>query len=258
MTISAPVDADFLLRLARAGARFASTREVTAHKFAAGHRYLSYLDPSSSEQFDMLAAIRAGIVDRKRCSDYVERAKSAGTFMVAGYPDFAALQPGELYRQNRSNKGIDRPVTIPLTEEVYVPQSMEPRALDWYPPEHSPGAAPFRWSGPSLHPKLLVSFTGDVDARITLHLSGFDPGSLIDEIRLRFNGAEVAHRVHRDRPAGVYLELTGQLLSTRPSVLTLILPRAFCPAKLSSGASDLRQLGVIVTGFTIAPVVSHR
>lgn len=59
MHIPAPVDADFLLRAARAGMGFASTGLISVHKFAAGHRYLSYLDQESDEQRDMLASLRS-------------------------------------------------------------------------------------------------------------------------------------------------------------------------------------------------------
>src|SRR4051812_22908152 len=58
--ICAPVDCDFLLRSANAGARFVSTGRVTAQKFSADARYLSYLGQSSAEQREMLAAIRCG------------------------------------------------------------------------------------------------------------------------------------------------------------------------------------------------------
>src|SRR5262249_50389527 len=124
-TIRAPVDCDFLLRLVNAGARFASTGRVTAHKFAAGHRYLSYLDQSSSEQCEVLTAIRCGAINSAVCGDYVKRAKVAGTFMRAFHPDLSSLQPGELYRQNRSNKGLDRATSSPLIEEVHVLPSSE-------------------------------------------------------------------------------------------------------------------------------------
>jgi hypothetical protein len=176
--IPAPVDADFLLRAVDAGARFVSTGQVTAQKFAAGHRYLSYLEPSSTEQRDMLAAIRSGAVDRGTCAGYVDRAKAAGTFMVIKHVDYAAQAPGDLFRLNRSNKGIDRATPVRLIEELHVPQSAEPRALDWYPLESASGNAPsFRWSGPSLRPKLLIPMTGDRDARITLHMLDRAPAS---------------------------------------------------------------------------------
>jgi hypothetical protein len=253
LAITAPVDGDFLFRLAAAGARFVSTGEITAHKFAAGHRYLSYLNPSSDEQREMLAAIRSGAVDRDACKGYVEQAKAAGTFMIMGYPDFTGLRPGDLYRQNRSNKGIDRAAAVPLTEETFVAQSTEPRALDWYAAEtDADGTGVFRWSGPSLRPKLLVPFTGDIPARIELHLSDLDPTAVIREIQLDFNGVPVEHQTRRDHVGRVDLVFTANLLSTKPSVVTFVIPRAFCPAA-SGGSPDRRQLGIKATGFTIAP-----
>lgn len=251
-TIPAPIDADFLLRAAEAGSRFVTTGQVSALKFAAGHRYLSRLNPSSIEQCEMLAAIRKGTIDRKVCSDYIEQAKAAGTFMTLVNPDFSRFLPGEIFRQNRSNKGLDRIVPVPLKEEVYCAQTMEPPALDWYPPEQAENSAAFRWSGPSLRPKLLIPFTGDVTARITLHISPHDPANIIDEIRLRLNDKDGAHQTRRDVKKQIDLELTGQLLHDNPSVLELILPRAFCPAEAGI-SSDRRRLGFILTGFTIAP-----
>ena len=228
--LSAPVDADFLLRAVDAGARFASTGRVTAHKFAAGHRYLSYLEPSSAEQSATLAAIRSGTMDRQACAKLVERAKAAGTFMPIVYPDFSAYEPGHFYRHIRSTRGTDRPVTVALTDEVHVPQSMEPRGLDWYAPEKGDTALPnFRWSGPSVRPKLLIPFSGNVDARITLHIFDHDPAGVIDEIRLTLNNRPIVHQLRRG-PHQVDLEVTGRLQREKPSVIQLMLP-----AELLSG-----------------------
>jgi glycosyltransferase involved in cell wall biosynthesis len=258
LAIPAPVDSDFLLRAVDAGARFCSTGRVTAHKFAAGHRYLGYLDPSSAEQRETLSGIRSGVIDRQVCADYVERAKGAGTFMTMAYSDFSTQKPGELFRMNRSNKGLDRTAPVPLTKEVFVAQSYEPRALDWYAAEQtSQGGHRFRYSGPSLRPKLLIPFTGDLDVRITLHIWDYiwdlDPGRIIDGMRLRFNGEPVVHRMSRGQSGRVDLAFTGRLLHERPSILELVLARAFCPAEVN-GSADRRKLGVMLTGFTIAPM----
>jgi glycosyltransferase involved in cell wall biosynthesis len=280
-TTRAPVDCDFLLRSVDAGARFVSTGRVTVHKFAAGHRYLSYLNQSSSEQSEMLAAIRCGTIDRGVCQNYVKRAKAANTFMRSFHPELDRVQPGDLYRENRSNKGIDRAASVPLTEEVQVLPSNDARALDWYWLEQRAGSRPFRWSGPSLRPKLLIPFTGDISARITVHLLDNDPEGIIDDIRLTLNGIAIEHRRRRDHPSRVDLEITGRLRPEEPSVLELILPRAFCPTEagwellglllgdsrivwrrrwarlwsmVSGQHADWRRLGVAFTGFTIAPL----
>jgi hypothetical protein len=256
LTISAPVDADFLLRAVDANARFISTGCVTAHKFAAGHRYLSYLDPSSAEQSGMLAAIRSGTMHCQACTSLVERAQSAGTFMRPIHVDYSRFPPGQFYHDIRSTRGTERAATVTLTEEVFCPQTMEPRGLDWYEPEPGDADTPdFRWSGPSLRPKLLIPFSGDIDARITLHLSQYDPVGLIDDVRLTLNDRPIVHHVQHEQNQ-INLTLTGRLRREGPSVLQFILSRSFCPAEVNGG-QDTRRLGVILTGFTIAPVDQH-
>src|SRR5262249_18565062 len=94
-TVAAPVDADFLLRAARAGLRFRSTGQITVHKFAAGHRYLSYLRPSSDEQWAMLRAFDHP--NEERILRLIAAAKQCGGFMSAGYPDFAQYAAGQLF-----------------------------------------------------------------------------------------------------------------------------------------------------------------
>jgi glycosyltransferase involved in cell wall biosynthesis len=270
-TIHAPVDSDFLLRSVGAGARFVSTGRVTAHKFTAGHRYLSYLDQSSAEQREVLAAIRCGAIDRRICADYVKRAKAAGTFMQMMYPNFDAFAPGDLYRASRSSRGLERVASVPLTGEVHVLPSNESRGWDWYGVEQPAGSPPFRFSGPSLRPKLLIPFTGDIPARITLHLlaritfplADYDPEGMIDGIRLTLNGSAIEHQIRRDDPNRIDIDIIGRLRPEQPSVLEVLLPRAFCPAdarwrriwSLVSGRTlDRRRLGVALTGFTLAPV----
>jgi len=247
---TAPVDWDFLLRASAAGARYRSTGEVTAQKFAAGHRYLSYLDPSSDEQREMLAAIRRGAIDRDTCQRYVDHAKVAGTFMPHRDPDFTIYAPGQLYRVNRSNKGIERPEPVPLTEEISIVPTGEPRALDWYPLTHSPDGSPVRRSGPSIRPKLLIPFTGNLMARITLHLGDEGPANVLGAIRLSLNGVAVEHRTHRPAESRIDLELTGMLRADKPSALQLCLPLATRTADVPGQPPP----GVILYGFTIAPV----
>jgi hypothetical protein len=221
----------------------------------------------------MLAAIRCGAIDREICADYVKGAKAAGTFMQTTYPDFEAFGPGDVYRSSRSSRGLDRVASVPLTNEVHVLPSNEPRALDWYGIESSAGLSPFRFSGPSLRPKLLIPFTGDVGARITLHLFArisfplfdYDPEEIINGIRLTLNGSAINHQTRRDYPNQIDIDITGRLRPEQPSVVELILPRAFCPAEagwrrlwslLSGRPLDRPRLGVALKGFTVAPVAA--
>jgi hypothetical protein len=166
--------------------------------------------------------------------------------------DFAAFQPGHLFRMNRFNKGIERAASLPLTEELHILPSGEPRALDWYALEQSADGSPFRRSGPSLRPRLLIPFTGDIEARITLHLLDDDPKG-IDRIRLTLNGDAIGiglAAIHRI--GSISTSLGGFDWKSRPQ---LILPGSLCPAEID-GASDRRRLGVALLGFTVSPVRS--
>ena len=69
--IKPPVDCDLLLRAAHAGLQFASTKKITVHKFAAGHRYLSYLRQTSHEQERMLRRMQ-----KPNFEKYTERVSS--------------------------------------------------------------------------------------------------------------------------------------------------------------------------------------
>jgi glycosyltransferase involved in cell wall biosynthesis len=83
--IAAPVDCDFLLRAAHAGLHFMSTMRVTVHKFAAGHRYLCALKPSSDEQWTALDDTK--IRDESLASK-IQKSRQQGHFMIMCYPDF--------------------------------------------------------------------------------------------------------------------------------------------------------------------------
>jgi len=85
-----PVDCEFLLRAAHAGLRFASTGKITAHKFAASHRYLSYLRVSSNEQREFLRKLtRPFGID---VDEIISKSKKNGQYMAMQYVDFSAFQ----------------------------------------------------------------------------------------------------------------------------------------------------------------------
>src|ERR1019366_2299259 len=102
--LKAPVDCEFLLRAAHARLRFASTGKITVHKFAAGHRYLSYLRVSSDEQREFLRKLTLPLgID---VVEIISKSNKNGQYMAMQYLDFSAFQEGYLFEQNRKNKGI--------------------------------------------------------------------------------------------------------------------------------------------------------
>ena len=132
--IRPPVDAEFLLRAAHADLRFRSTGSISVHKFAAGHRYLYYLEQTSHEQVAML-----GFLDRPQSgpwlAEIVSRSKAENRFMIAKHADYSLQEKGKLAAINRGNKGLDLPPLEPLASQTTLTQQSDSRALDWLPLE---------------------------------------------------------------------------------------------------------------------------
>ncbi|TGS08364.1 glycosyl transferase, partial [Mesorhizobium sp. M4B.F.Ca.ET.190.01.1.1] len=93
--ITAPVDSDFMLRATRSGMHFMSTQRITVQKFAAGHRYLSYLSQSSDEQDRMVRRMARPAFDGYLASE-VAKAKAANAYMVVVHPDYEQFEKGQL------------------------------------------------------------------------------------------------------------------------------------------------------------------
>jgi glycosyltransferase involved in cell wall biosynthesis len=242
----APVDCDFLLRAAHAGVRFSSTGQVTTHKFAAGHRYLSYLRPESFEQW---AALRdASLDDPDRLRPILESSRRQGRFMRMTYPDFSQFEPGRFYADNRANKGLARPALTRLTGRALIAQSGEPRGLDWHALEE--GASPFRWSGPNPRPKVLLPYTHDGLARITLCLAA--EGAPSWAVRMSVNGEPCAFAVRHLAGGGHALVTESRLDPADYSVLALHTPM-FCPDETLANA-DFRRLGIALGDVILEPL----
>ena len=116
--VNAPVDCEFLLRAAAYGCRFVSTKVITVHKFAAGHRYLWYRFPSAHEQQRMLdRLLRAGGEAEVLREIEAELADGAQAPPIR-YFDFGKLAPGQLYREARQSKGLDRPPLLDVDRRI--------------------------------------------------------------------------------------------------------------------------------------------
>jgi hypothetical protein len=128
---------------------------VTVHKFAAGHRYLSYLRQDSHEQVAMLDSFR--LPDHGgRIQALVDDARRLGSFMTAGDRNFDRYEPGELARANASRKGLREFALLPLGEGLALRHRQESAALDW----RDETVLGFRLNRLNPRPRLLVPVTG--------------------------------------------------------------------------------------------------
>ena len=243
-TVQAPVDAEFVLRAVQAGLRFGSTARITAHKFAAGHRYLSYLRGRSDEQEEMLRRLQAGLDSEA----LVETARRAGLCMAVQHPDYSPYPAGYLFERSRQNKGLSRPVLQPLRDRVVIEQTDEHRALDWYAVELA--KTKFRWSGPSPRPKILIPYTGK-SARLAIDVFGKPPGTDLAEIAVAIEGEPLRFRVENVTNAAERLTTEIPLAADDYTIITLVTPM-FRPSDAGLGA-DPRRLGIAVTDMMLEP-----
>lgn len=190
MEIRAPVDEDLLLRAVAAGMRFRSTGAVTLHKFAAGHRYLSYLVQSSDEQTAMLADFSdPGHVARVEA--IVAAARASGSYMRGSDRDFSRFAPGELAQANAARKGLRGAAAVPLGRGAVVRHKVEQGILDW----RDAPVLGFRLNGVNPRPKLLLPVTGG-RARLCFFAACREPAAL-GPIALTVNGEAAVARPGR-------------------------------------------------------------
>lgn len=205
MEITAPVDADFLLRAAHAGMRFRSTQEITLHKFAAGHRYLSYLTHDSTEQEEALRKIESPDY-RASVELEVDRARAVGFFMVAHHVQYEKLEKGALSKANAMGKGAIRPAPRPLTHREVIVQDNQPRALDWK-DQQRPGDR-IRWVDRNPRPKILLPYTSGERVRIEFTIAHAKADTL-DRLKMSINGLPCIVRLSRPRQRDGVFEATG-------------------------------------------------
>ena len=244
--IRPPVDAEFLLRAAHAGLRFASTSEITVHKFAAGHRYLSYLRSSCDEQWEMLRKLKEqpGI----DTDGLVARAKASGQYMTMKYADYSIHPAGYFFEHNRQNKGISRPALQPLRNSVVIEQTDESRALDWYNVELA--GKKFRWSGPNPRPKILIPYTGH-RARVSIEMIAKPPNAEFRDVSLQVEGRAVECRIEIEADGFCRLIADIPLAPADYTVLTMCTPM-FRPSEVDR-SHDTRRLGIAVADIVIEP-----
>lgn len=102
---------------------------ITAHKFAAGHRYPSYVRYDSSEQESMLARVSERGFDAY-VEGLVDLSRATGGYMAIRYRNFEHYAPGQLASENAAREGVLRPPLVALRMQQIVQQPRRPLALD--------------------------------------------------------------------------------------------------------------------------------
>lgn len=246
-TVKSPADNEFLLRAAHAGMRFASTGEITVHKFAAGHRYLSYLRPGSDEQRELLHELtHPPDLD---IDGIIRKSKANGQFMIFVYGDYSSHPEGFLFEQNLKRKGITRPILQSLHKRVVIEQTDEPRGLDWHDVEFNDTR--YRWSGPNPKPRILIPYTG-LRAHIEIQVIDKNPAVHARDLSLSVEDRQVPSWIRTRRRGRFDLVADIPLHQDDYTVLTLNAPTF--RRKDIGQSEDERKLGLAVGRIALQPL----
>jgi glycosyltransferase involved in cell wall biosynthesis len=190
--ISPPVDADFQLRAAAEGLKFASTQRISVHKFGAAARYLSYLAPSSDEQEAMLLQMQRPD-HAETIASHVARAREGKTYMTVRHMRFENYAPGEIARINAKRKGLLEPAPSPLAGGAIMLQGPSSCSLDW---EDFPIDG-VRWTKRNPKPRVLLPFCAVGASRLRMQIVHSDASALVP-FDMKCNGVVI--RATPDEP----------------------------------------------------------
>jgi hypothetical protein len=145
--LRAPADCEFVLRAAGRGCSFGSTMTITVHKFAAGHRYLSYRFPSGLEQERMLERLTAPEGEARVLEEIQRDVADGADNPPIPYLSFDEFAAGDLYRRNRRAKGLEKTPPIRVDKPLRLTVERFAAGLDWYAPEEHLSTVSFAGRG---------------------------------------------------------------------------------------------------------------
>lgn len=247
-TTIASADCDLIQRATASDLRFASTRHITTHKFAACHRYLSHLMPESHEQEAMF--VHLGTRGHSaRVEMILAQALVNGTYMSTHRDSDDHGEDGAMWCADRTHEGMDAADVQPLGERLVVRQSPSRCALDW----ENDVVDGLRWSLRSPQPRVLVPVTAKGPVRLDLELAHDDP-AVLAAFTVCCNGEPAsvqwcAVRQPAAGPARALLSMRLRLREGGPSVLELHLPESLRPAP--------RRRGIAIGEMTLYPARSE-
>jgi glycosyltransferase involved in cell wall biosynthesis len=251
--LRAPADCEFLLRAVGQGCSFASTKTITVHKFAAGHRYLSYRFPSGLEQERMLDRLGAPGGEARILEEIQKDIADGADNPPIRYMGFDNFPAGGLYRRNRRAKGLEKTPSILVDKPRRLTVERFAAGLDWYAREEHPLRGLFRWSGPNPNPLYLlnVRLTGGFQLRI--HVLAFADDALAELLKLDVNDRDVAF-VRERNAVGTYVLKVAPLAGPVDDGLVLRFRLPHC-VRLPNDPHH-RRAGLALSGIEVIPITT--
>lgn len=255
--VKEPIDLEFMRRAFDAGLRFVSSGQITVHKFAAGHRYLSYMRQDSEEQ-ELLLRMMSEPEFPQFVASILRKVEESGGLGPPRRLDFSGAKPGQAARSSWKAKGIVRPPLRPLRRVTLLRQKRGACALDWGPVQTS--SKPHRRrSGPSPRPKLLISVTSARKIDLEIDLLRASEGA-VERLKLSVNEAPVPFTVadHPKIPGARVVRCAAPLRQRDYSILEFDLTGGVPLDRLMSSVSGLDCWIVIGSVLLRPPSLASR
>jgi len=189
-----PVDWAFLKAAADAGARIASTGELTVFKFNAAWRRDSYLLKPIEEQETMLKRIEAGRDFRQDELIGVLQAVVSDRLIRMEMSVPAAPSMSGAHRRNSRYKGAERrydTAELIVADETRRFQVEEPSVFEWHDEETHPVFGAFRWSGPNARATISLPILVDRALLVKIHLIAAIDAEAMNSIKVFAQSEEV-------------------------------------------------------------------
>ena len=257
-TIALPTDCAFLQDAADAGARIASTAELTVFKFNAAWRRDAYKHKGVAEQKAMLEKIESGIDFRPAELMGVLQSALNGRFCGMSMPRNEV--PGHFYRLNRYFKGVGDPYAATELKEIAGPERFFldlAAPFEWHELETSERFGTFRWSGPLKQSAFDLPVKTDRDLMIEVHIIDAITPSVLSGLRLLVNGRPVEVEIEATT-LGTFLVRAAALSPSNGVAddvlrVTFQVEETLRPCDVRSGSDDRRSLGLAVNWIELTP-----
>ena len=257
-TIALPTDCAFLQDATDAGARIASTAELTVFKFNAAWRRDAYKHKDVAEQKAMLEKIESGFDFRPAEFMGVLQAALNGRFSGISMPRKGA--PGHFHKLNRYFKGVGDPYATTELNEITVAKRFFldlTAPFEWHEIETSKPFGPFRWSGPLKRSTVDLPVKADRDLMIEVHILAAITPDILRSLRLFVCDRPVEFEIEATT-FGTFL-MRATALSPANSFaddflrLTFQVEETLRPCEVQPGSGDRRSLGLAVNWIEITP-----
>jgi glycosyltransferase involved in cell wall biosynthesis len=257
-TIDMPVDCEFLQRAVAAGAKVASTNELSVFKFNAAWRRDAYKRKDATEQQEMLRRIESGNDFRQQELLDVLRAACAGAFSRVTMPIAGAA--GEYHKRNRIFKGMDDACAVARAQHIdgaarfsldsqYAP-------FEWHMTETHDRFGSFRWSGPLRKSSVDLPVRLDQDLVLRVHIVGLIIDESVATLKLFANDQPLPFQIEWTAEHTILLNanLSSNLSSTKTEPVRLSFEVEDTVRPIDLGVNeDSRSLGIAVNWIELAP-----